>query len=284
MIWVITNSKEEDGSFPTYKFYKKAFQDNEINIYCAKQNDDFSFLDQNDIAFIRTRDENINCCVSEAQKKVGFKSTLESPLTNHLTHDKDAVKWYLRYHGIPFPETSILWKVVDFKIYFIKPRFGENSIGIDNNSICMGKSQVANKHYSLIEKGIEPIIEEYIDGHEITTSVIYSTKENAVRTYSAFTNANNTDGIQTDETKANYDFQTHLFESVELDRIAQKVFEAVGAKHYLRIDFRIKDHTPYVIDINMIPGLSPNGYMARCMKVNGIDYHDFIRMVVGSAF
>lgn len=284
MIWVIANSKEEDGSFPTYRFYKQAFPDSEIDIYCAKQDDDFSFLKKNDIAFVRTRDMNINRCVNEAQDKIGFKSTLESTLTNLLTHDKEAVKSELCKHGIPFPLTVKVEDIERGSKYFVKPLYGENSMGIDSDSICFTKSQVLSKCVSIHKMGFHPLIERYIDGDDITTSVIYSSKDNALKTYSAFTNANNVDRIQTDETKSTYNFQTYLCESKEIDRVAKKVFEAVGARHYLRIDFRVKDNIPYVIDINMIPGLAPNGYMARCMGVNGIDYHDFIRMVVGSAF
>lgn len=284
MIWVIANKIEEDGSFPTYRFYKEAFQDSEINIYCAKQDDDFSFLEKNDIAFIRTRDLNINRCVSEAQDRIGFKSTLESTLTNLLTHDKEAVKSELCKYGILFPLTIKIKDIERRGKYFVKPLYGENSVGIDSNSICLTKSQVLSKCISLHKMGFRPLIERYIDGHDITTSVIYSPKDGVLKTYSAFTNANNVDGIQTDETKSNYNFQTWICESEELDRIAKKTFEAVGAKHYLRIDFRVQNHITYVIDINMIPGLAPNGYMARCMGVNGIGYHDFIRMVVGSAF
>ena len=52
----------------------------------------------------------------------------------------------------------------------------------------------------------------------------------------------------------------------------------------MRIDFRVtKDGTPYVIDVNMIPGLAPNGYMSRCLKAHGVGYHDMVRMVVNSA-
>ena len=40
MIWVIANRKEEDGSFPTYKYYKKAFADGKIDIFCADKDDD----------------------------------------------------------------------------------------------------------------------------------------------------------------------------------------------------------------------------------------------------
>ena len=284
MIWVIANSKEEDGSFPTYRFYKEAFQDSEIDICCAKQDDDFSFLIKDDIAFIRTRDENINQCVNEAQAKIGFKSTLESPLTNSLTHDKEEIKPVLCKYGIPFPLTVNIEDIEIGSKYFVKPLYGENSMGIDSNSVCFTESQVLSKCASLHKMGFRPIIEQYIDGYDITTSIIYSPKYNALKTYSAFTNANNADGIQTDETKSTYNFQACLCESEKIDHIAKKVFEAVGAKHYLRIDFRVQNHIPYVIDINMIPGLAPNGYMARCMEVNGVGYHDFIRMVVGSAF
>lgn len=285
MIWVIANSAEEDGTFPTYRFYKKAFAENEIDIYCAKQDDDFSFLSKGDIAFIRTRDENINRHVSVVQPKVGFKSTLESPFTNRLTRDKEAVKTELCRHGIMFPSSANIGDIERGYSYFVKPKFGENSVGIDANSICFTKQQVIRKCRSLMACGIEPIIERYIDGNDITTSIIYSKEDNAIRTYSVFTNANNTNGIQTDETKKNYSFNASVCKDESVDRIAKKVFEAVGAKHYLRIDFRmLNGHIPYVIDINMIPGLAPNGYMARCMETHGIGYHDFIRMVVNSAY
>ena len=284
MIWVIANNKEEDGSFPTYKFYKNAFHRNEIDIYCAKQNDDFSFLKKEDIVFMRTRDENINSRVSEAQATIGFASTLESPTTNYLTHDKEFVKKLLRKNGIPFPETINLKHVVDGGKYFVKPRFGENSAGIDENSVCYLRSQVVEKYNSLSKVGIEPIIEEYINGYDTTSSIIFSPEHHEIKVYSAFTHANNSLGIQTDETKKNFGFHAFKCSDESIDNVARKVFGAVSAKHHLRVDFRVCNHTPYVIDINMIPGLAPDGYMSMCMKSHGIEYYDFVRMVVNSAF
>ena len=174
MIWVIANKAEEDGTFPTYRHYKKAFADGEIDIHCACQDDDFSFLTKDDIVLIRTRDENINKKVSEAQSKICFKSTLESPLTNHLTHDKNAVKSVLRQAQIRFPETINLCNVNGSRKYFVKPLYGENSIGIDESSICDSKDEVLSKYTSLLESGIKPMIEEYVDGFDVTTSVFKS--------------------------------------------------------------------------------------------------------------
>lgn len=283
MIWVIANKAEEDGTFPTYRYYKKAFGEGEIDIHCAGQDDDFSFLKKDDIVLMRTRDENINQHIAETQGKTGFKSTLESPLTNHLTHDKYAVKSILRQAHVHFPETINLCNVTGNQTYFVKPRYGENSIGIDESSICRSKDDVLSKYVSLLESGIEPMIEEYVDGFDVTTSVFRIGGKDVFEVYSVITEAKDNHNIQTDDTKKYFSFTAQQYQNVLIDVIARRVFDAVGAKHCLRIDFRVANGILYVIDINMIPGLAPDGYMSMCMKEHGVEYVDFIRKMVGTA-
>lgn len=282
MIWVIANKVEEDGSFPTYRYYKEAFGKGEIDIYCAGQDDNFSFIGKEDIVIIRTRDENINMMVAEAQAKIGFISTLESPLTNHLTHDKNAVKEVLRSHNIPFPETINLCNLSGDGTYFVKPLFGENSSGIDSKSICHSKEEAIAKYNSLLESGQRPMIEEYIDGMDVTTAVFNLNGKNDLKAYSIVTIPCSCD-IQSESTKKEFSFIALKYDNKEVDEIARRVFNAVGAKHLLRIDFRIRNSIPYVVDINMIPGLAPDGYMSMCMKEHGVEYLDFIRKMVGTA-
>lgn len=283
MIWVIANKAEEDGTFPTYRHYKKAFADGEIDIHCACQDDDFSFLKKDDVVLMRTRDENINKKVADAQVKIGFKSTLESPLTNHLTHDKNAVKTLLRQIYAPFPETINLFNVTENRKYFVKPLYGENSTGIDESSICNSKEEVLSKYTSLLESGIKPMIEYYIEGFDVTTSVFKTGENGSLEICSVVTEANNKHNLQTADTKKNFSFTAVKYQNTFVDMVAKKIFDAIGAKHYLRIDFRIAKELPYVIDINMIPGLAPDGYMSICMKSHGVEYLDFIRKVVGTA-
>lgn len=283
MIWVIANKAEEDGTFPTYRHYKKAFADGEIDIHCACKNDDFSFLNKDDIVLIRTRDENINKQVSEAQSKIGFKSTLESPLTNHLTHDKNAVKPLLSQIQARFPETIDLCNVTGSRKYFVKPLYGENSIGIDESSICNSKKEVLSKYTSLLPSGIKPMIEEYIEGFDVTTAVFRNDENGTVESYSVVTMANDSQNIQTADTKKDFSFTALKYQNSFVDMVARKIFEVIGAKHYLRIDFRIAKGVPYVIDINMIPGLAPDGYMSTCMNAHGVGYFDFIRKIVSTA-
>jgi D-alanine-D-alanine ligase len=288
MIWVIANRLEEDGSYPTYKYYKKAFADDEIDIYCAGRDEDFSFLKEEDTAIIRTRDENISNCLRAAQKRIGFKSTVESPQTRMLMYDKDVIKSLLVQYGIPCPKTIAEDKAVDGVRYFVKPKFGENSIGIDDNSLCSTKEQVQLKCQSLRDLGIEPIVEEYIEGFDVTASVIFLKDSNGLRvdaiegvTDCAFQTFEDKDKFINDPSNPQFE---RAYGSKKMDAIARCVFSIVRARHYMRIDFRVtKDGTPYVIDVNMIPGLAPNGYMSRCLKAHGVGYHDMVRMVVNSA-
>lgn len=281
MIWVIANKVEEDGSYPTYRHYRQAFANGEMDIYCAGQDDDFSFLKMDDIVIIRTRDENINRYVMHAQSRIGFKSTLESERTNLLTHDKEIVKGIMYDYGIACPRTVELCDVVDGSAYFVKARYGENSQGIDEDSICRSKSQVTAKCVSLIERGIMPMVEEYIEGEDLTTSVIKVGDK--LSAWSSVIHPETSFGFHTFNSKLDFAFTPMPCDDQRVSVAAMNVFEAIGARHYLRIDIRVKDGTPYIIDINMLPGLGPVGHMAKCLEVNGISYHDFIRMVVASA-
>lgn len=281
MIWVIANSREEDGTFPTYKHYKNAYPNGAIDIFCATGNDDLSFIKEDDIVLVRTRDKAISECVMEAQNRVGFKSTLESSETEFLTHDKEALKDVLYQCGVAFPKSVSLGNVKDGTLYFVKPRFGENSIGIDSHSICDTREKVLAKYRSLSQLGLDPIIEEYIAGRDLTTTVIRS--NDGVKAYSVFTDVDNGNGIQTDETKRDFTFNAVCCSDKALENAAKQVFNAVGAKHHLRIDFRLLNGVFYVIDVNMIPGLAPNGYLSMCLKEYGINYYEAVRMVVNSA-
>lgn len=281
MIWVIANSIEEDGTFPTYKYYRDAYQKGEIDIFCANGNDDLQFIKQDDVVLVRTRDKAINECVREAQNRVGFRSTLEGRETEFLTHDKEALKYVLCKCGVAFPKSISLTEAKDGMLYFVKPRFGENSIGIDNRSICDTREKILEKYHSLSRFGLEPIIEEYIAGRDLTTTLIRL--DDGIKAYSVFTDVDNDNGIQTDETKRDFAFNAVRCPDKALENIAKQVFNAVGAKHHLRVDFRLSNGVFYVIDVNMIPGLAPNGYLSRCMKEYGIDYYNAVRMVVDSA-
>ena len=101
--------------------------------------------------------------------------------------------------------------------------------------------------------------------------------------YSALMRPNEECGLHTKQTKEHFAFTPERYISSRLNDVIRKTFRAVGATHLLRIDSRIVNGVPYIIDVNMIPGLAPDGYLSKCMEVNDVPYLNAIRMMVGTA-
>lgn len=283
MIWIVSNIEEEHGPFITFNEYKKAFPEGEMEIYVANQLDDFAFLSKEDIVIVRTRDRNIYNRLREAQQKIGFKSTLETENTRILTWDKEKLKPLLVKAGCCFPKSVRTDEIVEGKTYFVKPRYGEDSIGVDARSKSSCTEDILKKSFQLERMGMEPVIEEYVRGEEITTSLLFDPEERELAVYSSIMKPKNNLGFHTDEIKHNYAFTAQSYTDKRMNKAARDIFEALGAKHYIRIDSRIMNGEPYIIDINMIAGLNRKGYMAKCLEVNGVEYFDFIRKVVNTA-
>lgn len=285
MIWVIANKAEEDGSFPTYKYYKQAYDEGMIDIYLATPQDRFGFIERDDIVIVRTRDQRICENLREAKMARGFASTVESWKTDWYTHDKEAIKVIMANEGVHYPKTIQLSDVNwQSKPCFVKPRYGENSIGVDSKSVCHTAAQVKRQCMALLKQGIEPMVEEYLNGIEVTTAVFSHPTECKLRMYSAIMRPITDGSYHTAETKRDFAFVPERYDSMYLHEAVRAVFHGIGARHLLRIDSRIVSGRPYIIDVNMIPGLAPNGYMSKCMEVNGVDYHTFIRMMVNTAW
>lgn len=283
MIWVIANKIEEDGSFPTYSHYKKAFNDGEIDIYCATSDSDFSFLKKDDVVWVRNRDEKICQKIREQKNQIGFRSILESDKTNLLTFDKLLVKDQLKRNGIPYPKTIHLRELKEGQPYIVKPNFGENSVGIDKDSVCFSIKHAYEKLKSLQQLNYTPFIEEYINGHEVTVSVIFNWNTKKFEIYPSLILPKFNGKIHTCENKKDFSFEALKYWHKDIEHYSKLAFYAVGAKHHLRLDYRVSKGIPYLIDINMIPGLAPEGYFSKCMQVNGIDYYDAIRKLINSA-
>lgn len=67
----------------------------------------------------------------------------------------------------------------------------------------------------------------------------------------------------------------------EVQEIAIKVYKAVGAQGFSRIDFLLKDNvTPYVLEINTIPGLTAMSLLPKAAKAAGKTYQELIEKII----
>lgn len=285
MIWVINHVSEYDETFPTFRYYREVIGRDNVKIFCAKDCEMFDFLTHDDIVLLRSGDRMMVDRLLTRQSEVGFKSTIESQDTIKLAYDKVAIKKILEEACIRVPKSYFPHDVEDCKAYFVKPMFGEDSKEISLQSVCHSRAEVENCLDRLLRKNISPMIEEFLDGTDCTVAVIKNTMTGEINTYAIDIEVDNEYGIQTEEVKSGTLAYCQPTLTPIVNEISRKAFEAVGAKHYLRIDYRITKYgVPYLIDLNVFPGFGIAGYMYRSlMLTKNKSYRDFIMDILRSA-
>ncbi|ODS36400.1 MAG: hypothetical protein A7315_14095 [Candidatus Altiarchaeales archaeon WOR_SM1_79] len=68
-----------------------------------------------------------------------------------------------------------------------------------------------------------------------------------------------------------------------LKKLAVESYNLVGCKDYARIDFRVKDNDPYLIDINPNPSINDGISFAVSANVAGLSYGDLIKTILSEA-
>ena len=69
-----------------------------------------------------------------------------------------------------------------------------------------------------------------------------------------------------------------------LKNMAIGAFLSIGATNYARLDFRVTEAgQPYLIEVNLYPGLKDTGAMYRAIKFTGIPYRDYLYEVLNTA-
>lgn len=281
MIYVVTTRREESAFMPNYRYahLKKEFGHNICRVF-ADDEDDFNFITPSDIVLVQTRDR----AVIDELVATGARTTAESRETVHLTHDKDISKGLLRSAGVPVPETII--EPSDGGLYFVKPMHGEDSNCIDDHSICRTLDEIRKKVIEIeTVLGDLAIIEEFVEGRDCTVGLVMNYETGEPDCYPVILDYESRTGILTHELKfKEVDVSRPLMDE-KLIRYARAAFKAVGAKRYMRIDFRQKPDGEYVlIDLNLYPCLGATDHLAGCANVcAGLDYSDFIQDVLNTA-
>lgn len=231
------------------------------------------------------------------------------PLTLAATLDKPVAKRLVQdlpdFHvpkGLTLgPETSrtgldrLLTQVFDFDWFqyplILKPAFEGSSKGIRAGGLVETVDEAVNLFDRLARDYHQPIlIEEFIDGDEVTVGVLGNGPAAEVLGIMRILPREPTErfvyslDVKRDwQRLVRYEAPARLPESV-IDRIktaALGAFEALGCLDLARIDFRVRDGVPYFIEANPLPGLSPvTGDLVILAKGHGTSHNDLIRRIL----
>jgi D-alanine-D-alanine ligase len=240
-------------------------------------------------------------------------------LTLGLALNKSRVKEILHYYNIPTAShylcaNSNLYKdngyskVKDKFPLIVKPSREDASIGIENKSIVYNDTELKTRIEYILDVHKQPaLVEEFIEGREINVSVVgnYKTSDDDLIVFPI--SEIDFAGLPEDFPKivsynSKWMYKTVEFTgtkavcpaknmSPELEKIiqqtAKKVYRIVGASDYARVDFRVKDNIPYVLELNPNPDIASDvdedtGF-TRSGKAFGWTYETLIQNIINYA-
>jgi D-alanine-D-alanine ligase len=192
--------------------------------------------------------------------------------------DKATRKKIWAYHGIPTPRFITIWSQADLHRIsellsgqnlgfplFVKPVEGRGSSGITENSIVGNESELARECSKILENLRQPaLIEEYIEGREISTGLIGN--GSGIRILPLLEIGYTGSATNTSAHKLN-DKEELICpaplprrQQEKIKELAVRAYRVLGARDYGRLDIMLKGSRPYFLELNTFAGIAlPNG-------------------------
>lgn len=232
----------------------------------------------------------------------GIPYTGSSPLGHALAYDKIYTSKILRESGVPVPNFNYVYNIEEVKnldISFpilVKPHDEGSSRGIHEDSLVNNMNsliKIVKKELSLYNPPI--MLTEYIEGREFSVGIIGNGSDTLVLPIQEV----DFSGIPDDfsrfysfEVKTYYGNDTDYHIPANLDRKQQKLieetavkaYEALSIRDYGRVDFRLRDGIPYVLEVNSLPGLQrERSDICKMAEACNMSYEELIMKIVKSA-
>lgn len=208
------------------------------------------------------------------------------PLTSALCMDKDLTKTVLESNGIRTARWLNVKSVeeIDYEAIenigypvFIKPTNG-------GSSVATFKIYDKEKVQEAVEEGLkwdtEVMIEEFIDGNEITCPVfdnklfpvIAIKPKSDFFDYTQKYSENGADEVLVE-------LEEDLYKEVK--EMALKTYKALKCEVYSRIDMIVnKEGTPYILEVNTLPGMTAASLFPKSAKGEGYSFSEFLDLII----
>ena len=208
------------------------------------------------------------------------------PLTSALCMDKDLTKTVLEANGIRTARWLNVKSVeeIDYEAIenigypvFIKPTNG-------GSSVATFKIYDKEKVQEAVEEGLkwdtEVMIEEFIDGNEITCPVfdnklfpvIAIKPKSDFFDYTQKYSENGADEVLVE-------LEEDLYKEVK--EMALKTYKALKCEVYSRIDMIVnKEGTPYILEVNTLPGMTAASLFPKSAKGEGYSFSEFLDLII----
>lgn len=211
---------------------------------------------------------------------LGVKFTGSDSSASWLGMDKWLSWEIFKKNRLPVPKTVLANKLTSLGQFSIpailKPRRGGSSLGV----------KLINSKKELSKNLQDLLIQEYLIGREFTCAVV-QTKNKLLalpvieiklvgrRTFFDYA-AKYMPGLAQEIVPAQIENKI----AKKIKTLAIKAHELLNCSGYSRSDFILKGDTPYILEINTLPGLTSNSLLPKAAMAAGISFEDLINEII----
>jgi len=202
-------------------------------------------------------------------------------LTSSLTFNKHACKTCLNSLGILFPKGKLIRKGEKVNVQeifgwvglpcFIKPNNGGSSFGV--SKIKSSNELAAALETAFAEDAHEVLVEEYIDGTEITCGLVKLDGEIMVFPITEIVSKKEFFDVEAkyEAGMAEEITPARISESLRADcvTISTAIYRFLNCRGIVRIDYIARDGRLYFLEVNTIPGMSEASIIPKQIQTMG---------------
>ncbi len=237
--------------------------------------------------------------IISAFEHLGFRYTGSDRRTLSNCLNKARTKEILQAHGLPTAAFQIftpyaMRRHLEFPL-FVKPLSEDASIGITNSSVVQDERALRRQVRYVWETYHEPaLVEEFIEGREFNVTILGDDSPRVlplseinfrhipdplarIVSFRAKWVPSSPEYISTPPA-----CPARVSETIKcrIEEVARRAYQAMGLRDYGRVDIRVKNGVPYVLEVNPNADLSPDAGIARAARVAGMDYADLADEVI----
>jgi len=234
---------------------------------------------------------------------LGIAYTGAPPLSLGLTQDKSRTKDLLSKHQLPTPRYCLVTPGEQNPCFndmayplIVKPCGEDASQGISNESVVDSlKKLLARIDYVHKTYHQAALVEEFIEGREINVAIIGNGPHEVLPLSEIRFHPDLALPIVSYEGKWLEQSQPYKLTQpicpapleIRVERLlrdaAVQAYTLLDCRDYARVDFRLRDGSPYILEVNANPDISPEAGLARSAHQANLSYPQLINRILALA-
>jgi D-alanine-D-alanine ligase len=225
----------------------------------------------------------------------GIPYTSCDAFVSALTFNKQACKLYLNEYGIPMTGGLLIRKGQHIDAAsivsqiglpcFVKPNASGSSFGVTKVKEVADFDVALEKAFA---EGHEVLVESFMKGTEVACGVVRTSQKKIIMPVTEVVpkkeffdyEAKYSQGLSDEITPARMPEEV----TSRIQELSSEIYDILGCRGIVRVDFIVTEDGPQFLEINTIPGMTPESIIPQQAAVFGISQTDLYSMVIEDLF